>query len=208
MRHPEGFFKGGITKLITRLGGPEAVQAYLLPHSDLAHSIIVLILCDTGANVTVARTLSRECLEDSENKGYKIIRGNKMRSGGKLIVDELPVEDSRYEISCVKAIMTYQKISQPMRELAVEQYSRSLFLYAPKSVRTIPMANWQKWFRVFRLRHEEISHLPIQAKMIRPSFLMQATFENETGIIAAATIGDHNSLRTTVQLISMLHGIQ
>jgi hypothetical protein len=105
-----------------------------------------------------------------------------MRANGKLIADELPIKDPRHDISCVQAIMTYEEICRSMRKLASEKHARSLFLYAPRAVTTIPQTKWRRWFQAFRRRHKEISHLPFQARMIRPSLLMQAAFENDTGI--------------------------
>lgn len=191
-----------ITVQITRFG--PTIQARLFPHIDLTCAVIVLVLCDTGANVTVARALPKNCLDSSENRGYKVIRGNKMRSSGKLIANELPVKDNLHKVSSVQAIQTYQKISQAMRVLASDNYSKFLFLQQTSHgvVRDVRDNKWTRWFRSFCKRHDKISHLRIQARMIRPSVLMQAAFDKETGIISAAAIADHSSVRTTNPYIS------
>jgi hypothetical protein len=188
---------------VTRFGA-ETLQARLFPHIDLTCAVIVLVLCDTGANVSVARTLPKNCLDSSENRGYKVIRGNKMRSSGKLIANELPVKDNLHKVSSVQAIQTYQKISQVMRVLALDNYSKSLFLQLTSHgvVRDVRDNKWTRWFRSFCKRHDEIAHLRIQGRMIRPSVVMQAAFDKETGIIAAAAIADHSSEGTTNPYIS------
>jgi hypothetical protein len=182
---------------LARFGGPEIVQKYLFPSLELTTAVMVLILCDTGANVEVARTLPADCLENSENPGYKIIKGNKMRAKGKLIADELPTRDGNHDIGCVQAILTYQEVSQSMRKLASKNDSSLLFLSTTSAVKSVSPIRWSKAFKLFLSRHSEISHLPIQSRMIRPSVLMQAEFENQTGIIAAAALADHTSLHTT-----------
>src|SRR5947209_195436 len=91
-------------RLATRFGGFEQLQDYLFPPSEMAASVITIILCDTGANVSVALTLLRDCLEVSKERGYMVLKGNKMRALGKVIVNELPVKDPANEVSCVEAI--------------------------------------------------------------------------------------------------------
>jgi len=198
--HGKGTFCQRLSHQLTRFGSPAIVQAYLFPHIELTVAVITLILCDTGANVSVARTLLTRCMQNSENAGHKIIMGNKMRAGGKLIVDELPTRDRFHEISSVHAIEIYQAISESLRKLASKKHSELLFLcLGPNTgeVRGVSSLTWTRGFSLFRKRHPEISHLPISSNMIRPSVLMQADFDKETGIIAAAAIGDQASLRTT-----------
>jgi hypothetical protein len=201
--YPRGSYPRRVAEQLYRLGGAQIVQARLFPHIDLTNAVIVLVLCDTGANVTVARTLPNTCLDNSENPGYKVIRGNKMRASGKLITNELPIKDSLHQVSCVQAIQTYQQISESIRTHASGNKSKLLFLQATAGgVEGVSKTLLTRWFRTLCESHDEISHLHIHAKMIRPSVLMQAAFDKETGIIPAAAIADHSSLRTTNLYIS------
>src|SRR5579885_1358477 len=187
------------TNLVRRFGGYEQVQSYLFPCSALTTAVISIILCDTGANVSVATTLLLDCLEDSGERGYKKLKGNKMRAGGKLIVDELPIQDPRHAVSCVEAIQTYLLISERLRTLAPENVAARLFLQFQQtgSIRNPNENIWPEWFKDFCSRHRELKDLRIQSKMIRPSVLLQASYEKETRIVAAATIGGHESLSIT-----------
>lgn len=192
-------------KQIPWFGGIEVVQAYLFPHPELVTAAIVIFLCDTGANVSVARTLPRDCMEDSKESGYKVIKGIKMRAHGKLIINELPVKDRLHEISCVEVIQTCQRISESLSKLAVGENANFLFLYVGwrGSISTVGNHQWNGfWFRRFRNRHAELRKLNLQSKMIRPSVLLQAEFDKETGIIAAAAAGDHSALSITARYIS------
>ena len=73
-----------------KLGGSDFLQAFLFPHNEMTTAAFLLFLCDTGANVSVGLSLSVNCLEDSSESGYKIVKSVKNRAGGKLIVNELP----------------------------------------------------------------------------------------------------------------------
>jgi hypothetical protein len=180
-------------------GGVCEMQAYLFPHQEMLTAIIIIILCDTGANVSVARTLLYDCMENSKENGYKAFKGNKARAGGKLIVNELPIKDPLHEVSCIKAVQTYQNISDTLRRLAAGKTADFLFLYVgwSGSVKGISSQQFTDMFRAFLNRHAELGGLNIQARMLRPSVLMQAVYDKETGIVGAAAIGDHISLETT-----------
>lgn len=189
----------GISKLLSHFGGIEALQAYLFPHPQLIVAVITIILCDTGANVSVAWSLRNSCLKDSKDPSFKLIQGTKIRAGGKLIVNELPIKDSLHDISCVEAIETYQQMSESIRAIAKKDVADHLFIYIGFSGLPCQVGNlwWTRRFRTFRNLQPDLQNLNIQAKMIRPSVLMQASYDKETGIIAAAAVGDHNSLSTT-----------
>jgi len=198
--HEKGSLGRVMSRQLTRFGSPEVVQAFIFPHIDLTNSVITLLLCDTGANVSVARTLLVTCLQKTESSGYKKIIGTKTRSGGKLIIDELPINDLSHRVSSIRALETYHEISASIRKLAPKKISQFLFLYISKmtgEIRPIDGQIWANWFRVFRIRHPKISQLAIESKMIRPSVLMQAEFDKDAGIIASSAMADHYSLSPT-----------
>lgn len=195
---------------VPRFGGTDALQAYLFPHSNLAVAAILIFLCDTGANVSVGWSLSLNCLEDANEPGYKSITGIKMRAGGKLIVNQLPVKDRRNELSCVQALETYREISSSLRQLASPETAENLFLYIGWSATVQNASNlwWTKSFKYFVKRHPEISHLKLNSKMIRPSVLMQATYAENSGIAAAGVLADHKSLKTTDSYVAARYPLQ
>lgn len=195
---PPGWYK----VLARRLGGQDILQAYLFPPPELTTAVITLFLCDTGANVAVAKTLPLDCMEESTERGYKIIKGTKMRAGGKLIVNELPVKDPAHEVGCVEALDTYRTLSERLRKLAPEEAATRLFLHYHQyhqsgSVTTLTAFIWGSWFQAFRNRYRELKELKVESRMIRPSVLLQASRINEAGITAAGAIGAHASLATT-----------
>jgi hypothetical protein len=196
---PHWFFN-----LAPRFGGFKPLQDYLFPPVELTASVITLILCDTGANVSVALTLLRDCLEDSKERNYMVLKGNKMRAGGKIIFNELPIKDPLNEVSCVEAIQTYQMISGTLRGLATEKVANQLFLYfgLSGSVRNPPIYRWNNYFRAFCNRHPELKDLKIQSKMVRVSVLLQASMDKDAGLFAANARGDHASIATTYDYLA------
>lgn len=180
---------------VSRFGGSDTVQAYLSPHLEMTVATIVIFLCDTGANVSVAQSLSYDCLADSSDLNLKVITGTKMRAGGKLIVEELPIKDKRSELSCVKALEMYRTVSQSLRDLAPLNIVNNLFLRVggKGEITTIFEVLWSNIFKKFTLRHPKLANLKITSEMIRPSVLMQTAHTENLGIIAAQLKGDHNS---------------
>lgn len=204
MRLPKRELIGWFRRRVRQFGGINVFQAYLFPHVEMVTAAIIIFLCDMGANVSVAKTLPFDCMEHSADPGYKIIKGNKMRAQGKLIVNEFPIKDPIHDVGCVDALQIYKKMSEPLRKLAKGKVADSLFLVVSwtGSVKSITGTRWTRMFQSFRTRHVELRSLNIQAKMIRPSVLMQAAYDKETGILAASAIGDHASLDLTNNYIA------
>lgn len=53
-------------------------------------AVLTLYLLDSGANVSVGGTLDIDCIESSNEPGFKLITGHKARAKGKPIYAELP----------------------------------------------------------------------------------------------------------------------
>lgn len=198
------------SKQVIRFGGVDEVQAHLFPHPQMIVAAVTIFLCDTGANVSVGWSLSYDCLANSNEPGYKTVQAVKMRAGGKLIVNELPVKDRRTELSCVQVLETYREISRSIRDLAMPEIAKSLFLQIGwgRNVQKISNGWWVKNFRNFVASHAKISHLKINSKMIRPSVLMQATYAENSGISAAGVLADHKSLKTTDSYVTARYPLQ
>jgi hypothetical protein len=192
-------------EISSHFGSLNSLQAYLYPHSEMTNAVFVIIMCDTGCNLGVASTLHVNCLEKAQDPAYKILKGTKMRARGKLIVDELPIKDPINEISCVKAIETYQRMSEGIRRLATSETAQSLFLNITRTGGSVYSSDTRllcRYFERFCERHSELRGLNIRPTMIRPSILLQAAFDKETGIIASASVGDHASMSTTFGYVS------
>jgi hypothetical protein len=194
-------------KSISKLyGGIRTIQAYFYPLVEMTIAVIVIFLCDTGANAAVARTLTLDCLEDASEPNYKVIKGIKLRAAGKLIVDELPVNDPAHDISSVQAIQTYKQISERARTLMLEETRGNLFLCADRVTPVRPLTGvvLTQEFKRFCKRHPQLRGLGILPAMLRPSVLLRTATDPEGGIIAAAAVGDHNFLSTTVGYVSRM----
>ena len=74
-------------------GGIHAIEGMLIPEADTTGAVLNLYLLESGANVSVGRTLDRECLQASDLAGFVRITGHKARAGGKPIFAELAAEN-------------------------------------------------------------------------------------------------------------------
>jgi hypothetical protein len=179
-------------------GGVDNVRAYLVPPGGAANAVRTIFQIDTGANVAVCHSLTRDCLSDSDVTG-KEVAGFKDRARGKLIVSELPIRDSRHEISCVQALESYREMSRYLSDCAPQKSKDLLFLHYYKNNRVggLSFSSGQRQFERFLARHKEFHGLRLRREMIRPTILFQAMYQNEGNLLAANALGDHGSLATT-----------
>ncbi len=181
-----------------RKEGIDKVRAYLIPHRQAGNAVRIIFLVDTGANLAVCHSLNRNCLSDSDVRGHKAITGFKERARGKLIVSELPINDSRHEISCVQALTAYREMSKRLAACAPAILKERLFhMTSVRGIQAVSFrsALWQ--FKVFLARHEEFQGLGLTADMIRPTVLFQALCKNDGNLIATNSLADHGALSTT-----------
>ncbi|HKO98140.1 MAG TPA: hypothetical protein VJU86_14175 [Pyrinomonadaceae bacterium] len=180
-------------------GGIDKLRAYLIPHPEAANAARIIFQVDTGANVAVCHSLTRDCLSDSDLREHKVIAGFKDRARGKLIVSELPIKDARYEVSCVQALEIYREMSKPLSDCAPTKLKDALFLhhYKENRVGVLSFSSAERQFQGFLARHKEFYGMRLTADMIRPTVLFQATYKNDGSLLAANALGDHSSLATT-----------
>jgi hypothetical protein len=156
-------------------------------------------MVDTGANVEVCHSLERNCLSNSDVPGHKTISGFKDRARGRLITTELPIHDSRYQISCVQALETYLAMSKRLSKKAPTELKRKLFLHRFEEGRIgrITYRVAERQFQNFLARHKELCKLKLCADMIRPSVLFQMIYKNNGNLTRANAIANHSRLSTT-----------
>lgn len=180
-------------------GGIDEVRSYLTPAPEAANAVRLIFLIDTGVNVSVCYSLNRDCISPSDNPGHIVVTGFKDRARGKPILSELPIRDSRYEISCAQALMTYLDMSKWLSKAAPKPVRHRLFLHAYKSetIRPITYSVAGKQFKAFLARHKEFSGLDFRVDMMRPTVLFQSIYANRGNLIAANALGDHAHFSTT-----------
>ena len=99
------------------------LDAYLNPHKDAYGAALTLYLCESGANVSVGRTLELGAIEDSDLDGYKRVTGNKARAKGKPIFVDLPIKSS-----ALRALQWIEEQSANVRAAAPPEVSNQIFV--------------------------------------------------------------------------------
>jgi hypothetical protein len=141
-----------------------------------------------------------------------------MRAQGKLVhaslVDEgeadLPLHDSRHELSCLVAIEQYQKMSEPLRRRAREQganCSELLFLHPQgtsvnggKVISNVGQGFAGEYWPAFLKRHISdpvIGGLPITRSMIRQTVILLRGGRSDFSTAPAQALAEHKKAGTT-----------
>lgn len=169
-------------------GGIQDVERKLLPCADAVAAALVLYMIESGANVSVARTLDRLCLEKSDLPDHHRIFGHKARAKGKPIIVDLP--DASPAVSAIRWLI---EAGKPLAAQAGEQ-SDSLFLMHIGSRVKLMEAHWlTNWFKPFASSAIGVSDLVMTPNMIRPSVLLQAALSNDGRLAAGIALGQHGA---------------
>jgi hypothetical protein len=163
------------------------------------NAVQIILMVDTGANVSVCHSLERNCLSESDLPKHKSVAGSKDRARGKLIVSELPIRDPEHEISSVQALEWYQRMSQRLSDQAPKAVKSRLFLHRSFQGAVVPItfSTSTKQFKLFLSRHEEFHGLNLTADMIRPTVIFQTIYQSGGNLIAANALADHSTFSTT-----------
>lgn len=200
----------------------ETIDAYMNAHPHLTIALRVILMVDTGVNVNVLTEMPYDCLRKTEREGeYKVDLGIKGRSGYEAIYDVFPEEDG-HELSTIRAIRLYQKMTGRLRKVAQygvdkvrwsslshivnDEYKGVLhnYLFISRRISTDPLTLFAGHgygssiaFRKFTLRHDELKNISYTQDSIRPSILLRASIDDDGDATVAQIIADHASDSTT-----------
>lgn len=184
-----------------RFGGAAAFSAYLHPHPEATVALWTMLLIDTGANCEVVREMPFNCVESTNDQGFrKVIFAPKGRADGKVIIDHLPVSPSEGQtISSVEALYMYTQMTSVYRSSAEGEFRDRLFI-DNREQEIVGVQEWRMrdWFTDFLSRHLELSGFEARPSMIRPSVLMATQYASPEGVVAAQVVADHMSASTTI----------
>ena len=193
------------TKMYTRLGGKDRVQAFLSPTHLVTSAVICLYLCESGANVAVAISMMADAIRPSKIRKHMTIVGNKARAKGKAIFDELPVEDTIAGCtSAAKAMSFYQTATERYQSTDNEQTKR-LFLYINNS-KVKFITEWLLWDDFSRIVAEskELMELKITPSMLRPTMLLVEHLKNPMNLAMTQIRARHENDTTTLGYVNKL----
>ena len=193
------------TKLYEKVGVKNKVQSFLSPPSLVASAVICLYLCETGANESVAISMEAGAIRPSNVPNHLTIVGNKARSKGKAIYEDLPLKDTIDGCtSAAEAMSYYQSATDRYRKTHTEQ-TKQLFLYIARSkVRHIAEWNLREDMLKISTDSKELSTLKITPSLIRPTLLLMEHLKNPMNLGVTRLRARHEKEGTTFGYVGKL----
>jgi hypothetical protein len=180
---PRGQF---FAKRYLEYGGLRTIQPMLIPAPEVVGAVLTLYLIESGANVSVGRTLEGDCLETSDLEGHKRITGNKARAKGKPIIVDLPEHSP-----AIRAISWIRSASGRLRSCAGDDSDRLLLMRLGGRVQLMTPHWYTDWFKRFAASIPALSALRLTPNMLRPSVLLHASLSNDGRLATGLAIGQH-----------------
>jgi hypothetical protein len=167
-------------------GGLKTIVPMMIPAPEVAGAVLTLYLIESGANVSVGRTLEENCLETSDLEGYTRITGNKARAKGKPIIVDLAEHSP-----AVRAIKWFRSASARVRACADDDSDR-LFLMRMGGRAQLMTPHWYTyWFKRFTASIPALSALELTPVMLRPSVLLHASLSNDGRLATGLALGQN-----------------
>jgi hypothetical protein len=167
---------GGLTRIAQLLG----------PDSNAVAATLTLYLIESGANVSVGRTLDRECMQESDLDGHCRITGYKARAKGKPIIVDLPETSP-----AIRAMKWLISASEEMKSASSSDSTRLFLVRIRGRAYLIPPHFYTNWFRGFAASTPRLHGLKLIPSMIRPSVLLHAALSNDGRLAVGRAIAQH-----------------
>ena len=197
---------GGLAwgKAYAKVGGQRQVQRLLLPPRLVVSAVACLYLCESGANVAVALSLSNRALRPSRKGGHMDVIGNKARAGGKPVYNTLSKRSSlRTAVSAVEAMEQLQDAVAACRKLD-EAAAGRLFVH-PTRGRMSSLEEFQLREDTARIvADSELASYKVLPSMVRPTVLLAMQLRNPGNLGAAQLLAQHESPSTTNGYVNKL----
>lgn len=170
-------------------GGGALLQSYLLPTQEAVAATITLYLLESGSNVSVGRTLYRDCIEPSEEPNHSKVTGYKARAGGKPIFVTLPDR-----CDAVKRMNWLREAFSGNPNIADEDRNQ-LFLCkgGNETLKLIEEWTFRAEFKRLTQSVPELAGLPLTPNMLRPSILLKAALESDANTGLSRAMGQHGA---------------
>lgn len=191
-------------KAYAKVGGKARVQSLLLPPRLVVSAVACLYLCESGANVAVALSLSRRALRPSQKSGHLEVIGHKARSGGKPIYNTLARRSSlRTAVSAVEAMEQLREAAGACGKIN-ESSAGLLFVH--------PARDGMAGLREDQLRGDlatiisrtRLASFKVLPSMIRPTVLLAQQLRNPGKLEVAQVLAQHKSPTTTMGYVEKL----
>lgn len=182
-----GSCKQFFNKRYLAYGGLKTIEPMLYPESSAVGAALTLYLVESGANISVGRTLNHDCLKTSDLHGYCRITGHKARAQGKPIIVDLPKDSP-----AVHAIEWLLSAGAPLQVNAKTDDDRLFLLRIGGRVKLMTPHWYTRWFKQFAASIPGLEEVSLLPNMIRPSVLLHANLNNDGRLATGMAIGQHS----------------
>ena len=180
---PDGQF---FAKRYLAYGGLRTITPMLIPAPDVVGASLTLYLIESGANVSVGRTLDEDCMERSDLDDHFRITGSKARAIGKPIIVDLPEHSP-----AVQAIQWLRSAGGRLRACAGDDSDRLFLMRVGSRVQLMTPHWFTDWFKTFAAETPGLQDLGLTPNMLRPSVLLLASLSNDGRLATGMAIGQH-----------------
>jgi len=168
-------------------GGLKTIVPMLHPDPDAVGAILTLYLIESGSNVSVGRTLDRDCMEKSDLGEHRRITGHKARAQGKPIIVDLSESSP-----AVRAIDWLRSAGEPLRAGATSNGDRLFLMRLGKRVQLMTPHWYTSWFKGFAASTPGLEGIGLVPNMLRPSVLLHAALADDGRLATGLAIGQHS----------------
>jgi hypothetical protein len=172
-------------------GGIERVASFLVPTRKALSSALILYLCESGSNVSVAITLKKDCIRKSGIPQHKKVIGHKERSFGKSIFDDLAIHSDNED--CITAVSALEYIGsiQPNTNEDTLQY------YQQGKLQSLTEFAFRNEFKAICAKSSYLKQFGLVPSMLRPTVLLYTQLKDPANLGVAQLIAQHESSSTT-----------
>lgn len=191
------------SKSYAKVGGKARVQRLLLPPRVVVSAVACLYLCESGANVAVALSLSRRALRLSKS-GHMEVVGHKARSGGKAIYNTLARRSSlRSAVSAVEAMEELREAAGACGKIKEGSADR-LFVHPASDGMAVLREDLLRGDLATIISPTHLASFKILPSMIRPTVLLAQQLRNPGKLEVAQVLAQHKSPTTTMGYVNKL----
>lgn len=187
-------FAGGkllFTHLMRKLGGKAKVECWVGAGSACVSAVALLYLIDTGANPSVALSLTLDWEQESEIPGHKKVAGVKSRPRPKGILDDLPVKDPSVRVTSIQALRALTVMCQNYR-MSSPELKNVLFVhnfFEPKQLTNETLCDRLNYLC---RRDPVLAKLRMTPAQIRSSFLLNSTLTSNGQVALQQALAQHS----------------
>lgn len=173
------------------VGGLENVASHLVPTRKAHSAALILYLCESGANVSVATTLATDCVRNSSVPLHKKIVGRKDRANGKVIYDDLPIRAENEDY--VSAVEALECICAAQRFVGADVLKH----YMQGTMSSLVEYAFRADFKAICSQSDYLKQFLLVPSMLRPTVLLNIQLKDPANLGIAQLIAQHESSTTT-----------